>query len=58
MPGTRVFVLLVFVMDRSVTGWNWRETVEELLAGLGSATPLGKPTVAVFVNVPVAALAV
>lgn len=46
------------MMDRSGTGRYSRVTVEELFAGLGSATPFGNATVAVFVRIPVAVLAV
>lgn len=53
-----MFVLFVFVIDKSGTGWKSRATVDELLAGLGSAIPVGVATVAVFVSVPVAVLAV
>ena len=57
MPGTEVVVLFVLVIDKSETGWKSRATVDELLAELGSAMPLGCATVAVFVSVPVAVLA-
>lgn len=53
-----MLVPFVFVMERSEIAWKSRATVDELLAGLGSATPEGVATVAVFVSVPVAVLAV
>ena len=53
-----MLALLVLVMLRSVDGTKLRETLAELLAGFGSATPLGRATDAVLVNVPVAELEV
>ena len=54
MPGTSVSWPSVFVIDRSPVGLSSVVSVDVLLPGLGSNTPLGTPTVAVFRSVPVA----
>ena len=44
----------VFVIDRSAVGLRVSVSVAELLPGVGSVTPPGAVTVAVFASVPVA----
>ena len=55
MPGTADSTPSVLVIDRSAWGVNTSLSVALLFAGLGSVTPAGGLTVAVFVRVPVAA---
>ena len=54
VPGTSVNEPSVLVIDRSAVGLNVSLSVAELFAGVGSVTPPGAATVAVFTNVPVA----
>src|SRR5260221_626108 len=53
-PGTYTVCPFVFVIERSACAVV-SVSVAELLAGLGSVTPAGAVTVAVFDSVPVAA---
>src|SRR5262245_37388709 len=54
-PGTAVVTPSVFVIARSACGVSVSVSVAELLAGVGSVTPAGAATVAVFDRVPVVA---
>src|SRR5215468_2631444 len=51
-PGVAVVTPSVFVIDRSACATNVSLSVAELLAGVGSVTPAGGVTVAVFDSVP------
>ena len=54
-PGVAVVTPSVMVIARSALADNVSVSVAELLAGAGSVTPPGAPTVAVLLSVPVAA---
>jgi hypothetical protein len=54
LPGTTVATPSVFVIERSAVGLSVSVSVAELLPGVGSVTPPGAVTVAVFERVPVA----
>ena len=53
-PGTADTTPSVFVTARSACGLNVSVSVAELFPGIGSVTPAGGATVAVFDKVPVA----
>src|SRR3954469_16306641 len=54
-PGVAVVTPSVFVIDKSALPASVSLSVAELLPGVGSVTPAGDVTVAVLLNVPVAA---
>src|SRR5450755_2839200 len=53
LPGIAVAAPSVLVMDRSAREFCVSVSVAELLAGLGSVTPVGFVAVAVFTRLPV-----
>ena len=55
VPGDTLATLSVFVIARSAMNANVSVSVALLFAGVGSVTPAGAVTVAVFTSVPVAA---
>ena len=54
LPGTTVVTPSVFVIERSAVGLRVSVSVAVLFPGVGSVTPPGAATVAVFASVPVA----
>jgi hypothetical protein len=53
-PGNAVVTPSVTVIARSAWGFRVSESVAELFCGVGSVSPAGAVTVAVFVKVPIA----